>query len=132
MVLVALGGLGWILLSISLHNSSLPVICMPDSLQNKHPSLATSKPLRLSTIVLPPPSQIFQSRKNILDKMHHFFNMGIQHIYVLHGLGGAGKTQIGLKFINESSSCAIVTIETGLKNIAIAKGFGDSLQDGLL
>jgi hypothetical protein len=53
----------------------------------------------------PPPSRIFHSRQAILDKMHEFFNqdIGKQHIYVLHGLGGAGKTQIGLKFINDSS-----------------------------
>ncbi|KAF7343055.1 FabD/lysophospholipase-like protein [Mycena venus] len=76
--------------------------------------------------------------------MHHFFtsNTGIQLIYVLHGLGGAGKTQIALKFIQESLSrfsdifyidtSTIFTIETGLKNIAVVKDFGDSPQDGLL
>jgi hypothetical protein len=53
----------------------------------------------------PRPSRIFHGRQVILDKMHEFFNQNIgkQHIYVLHGLGGAGKTQIGLKFINDSS-----------------------------
>ncbi|KAF8182168.1 hypothetical protein K438DRAFT_1920268 [Mycena galopus ATCC 62051] len=92
----------------------------------------------------PPVSRIFQGRKDILAKMHHFFtsNMGNQHIYVLHGLGGAGKIQITLKFISESSShfsdiffidaSTIVTIEAGLKNIAVAKKIGDSPQDGLL
>ncbi|KAJ6570583.1 P-loop containing nucleoside triphosphate hydrolase protein [Mycena vulgaris] len=92
----------------------------------------------------PPPSRIFHGRRNILDKMHHFFtsNPGIQHIYVLHGLGGAGKTQISLKFINESSSrfsdiflidtSTIATIDTGLQNIAVVKDFGNSSQDGLL
>ncbi|KAJ7300697.1 hypothetical protein DFH08DRAFT_828209 [Mycena albidolilacea] len=91
----------------------------------------------------PPPSRIFQGRRGILDKMHSFFtsDVGIQHIYVLYGLGGAGKTQITLKFINESSSrfsdtffidaSTITTINTGLKNIAVGKGSGDSLQDGL-
>ncbi|KAJ7714860.1 hypothetical protein B0H16DRAFT_512395 [Mycena metata] len=75
--------------------------------------------------------------------MQHFFSdFGIQHIYVLHGLGGAGKTQIALKFIKESSSCfsdiffidtsTTATIDTGLKNIAILKNFGDSPEDGLL
>ncbi|KAF8182443.1 hypothetical protein K438DRAFT_1724919 [Mycena galopus ATCC 62051] len=119
---------------------------------------ARSAVVQASQIVkhCPPPSRIFQGRRNILDKMHHFFNanMGIQHIYVLHGLGGAGKTQIALKCINEASShqkmfvdlvlCSsfsdiffvdtstIVTIETGLKSIAIAKDFGNSAQDGLL
>jgi hypothetical protein len=53
----------------------------------------------------PPPSRIFQGTQAILDKMDEFFNqdIGKQHIYVLHGLGSAGKTQIGLKFINNSS-----------------------------
>ncbi|KAJ7712587.1 P-loop containing nucleoside triphosphate hydrolase protein, partial [Mycena metata] len=92
----------------------------------------------------PPPSRIFCGRQDILENMQHFFSdSGIQHIYVLHGLGGAGKTQIALKFINESSSShfsdiffidtsTIATIETGLKNIAILKDFGDSPDDGLL
>ncbi|KAJ7798224.1 hypothetical protein B0H14DRAFT_3545368 [Mycena olivaceomarginata] len=65
-----------------------------------------------------------------------------QNIYVLHGLGGAGKTEIVLKFINELSSrfsdiffidtSTIATIDTGLKNIAVAKNSGNSQQDGLL
>lgn len=52
----------------------------------------------------PPPSRIFQGRRAILDKMTHFFaeDIGKQHIYVLYGLGGAGKTQIALKLINDS------------------------------
>ncbi|KAF7357328.1 Nephrocystin-3 [Mycena sanguinolenta] len=92
----------------------------------------------------PPPSRIFQGRQDILEKMHDFFdsNPGTQKIYVLHGLGGAGKTQIALKFIKESSShfsdmffidtSTIATIDTGLKNIAIMKGSGDSRQEGLI
>ncbi|KAJ7748618.1 hypothetical protein B0H16DRAFT_1692082 [Mycena metata] len=81
----------------------------------------------------PPPSKIFCGRQEILNKMHHFFSdTGIQHTYVLYGLGGAGKTQIALKFIKESSSHTIATIDTGLKNIAVLKHFGDSPQDGLL
>jgi hypothetical protein len=53
----------------------------------------------------PLPSRIFHGRQAILNNMHEFFNhdTGKQHIYGLHGLGGAGKTQIGLKFINDSS-----------------------------
>ncbi|KAF8195140.1 hypothetical protein K438DRAFT_1826906 [Mycena galopus ATCC 62051] len=90
-----------------------------------------------------PPSRIFQGRRAILDKMHHFFksNNGIQNIYVLHGLGGAGKTQIALKFIQESScfsniffidTSTVATIDTGLRNIAVMKDSGNSQQDGLL
>ncbi|KAJ6488928.1 P-loop containing nucleoside triphosphate hydrolase protein, partial [Mycena sanguinolenta] len=63
-----------------------------------------------------------------------------QKIYVLYGLGGAGKTQIALKFIKESThftdrllidTSSAETIETGLSNIAIAKQFGSSSQDAL-
>jgi RecA-family ATPase len=53
----------------------------------------------------PPPSRNFLGRQMILDKMHQYFNqnLGKQHVHVLYGLGGAGKTQIALKFIEESS-----------------------------
>ncbi|KAJ7712810.1 hypothetical protein B0H16DRAFT_1479118 [Mycena metata] len=117
---------------------------------NLHATLTTDQALRLQNVQAsqiashcPPPSRIFCGRQDILDKMHQFFSdTGIQHTYVLHGLGGAGKTQIALKFINESSArfpdiffidtSTIVTIETGLKNIAILKDFGNSPEDGLL
>ncbi|KAJ7814557.1 P-loop containing nucleoside triphosphate hydrolase protein, partial [Mycena leptocephala] len=98
----------------------------------------------------PLPSRIFHGRQAILNKMHEFFNKGIgkQDIYVLHGLGGAGKTQIGLKFINDSShhlndhvfsftdkffldGSTVETIDTGLKNIASMKNVGNSSQDAL-
>ncbi|KAJ7713092.1 P-loop containing nucleoside triphosphate hydrolase protein [Mycena metata] len=89
----------------------------------------------------PPPSRIFQGRQAILDKMHLFFNTdsGEQHIYVLYGLGGAGKTQIALKFIEQSSfsdvflvdTSKVDTIETGLKSIVVSKSVGDSAQDAL-
>ncbi|KAJ7027411.1 hypothetical protein C8F04DRAFT_1238095 [Mycena alexandri] len=91
----------------------------------------------------PPPSRIFQGRQTILAKMHKFFtpDSGKQLIYVLHGLGGAGKTQIALKFIQESSAnfsdiflldaSTLDTINTGLKNIAMSKSVGDSAQDAL-
>ncbi|KAJ7700991.1 hypothetical protein B0H16DRAFT_1834326 [Mycena metata] len=53
----------------------------------------------------PPATRIFQGRENILSKMQEYFaqDLGKQHIYVLYGLGGAGKTQISLKFIQDSS-----------------------------
>ncbi|KAJ6548787.1 P-loop containing nucleoside triphosphate hydrolase protein [Mycena capillaripes] len=90
----------------------------------------------------PPPSRIFHGRKTILDKMHLFFapDLEKQQIYVLHGLGGAGKTQIALKFIHESShfidnffvdASTTETIETGLKKIARVKNAGNSSQEAL-
>ncbi|KAJ7482436.1 hypothetical protein FB451DRAFT_1441693 [Mycena latifolia] len=91
----------------------------------------------------PPPSRIFHGQHQILDKMHKFFEQDLsqQHIFLLHGLGGAGKTQIALKFIQESSSrfsemflidtSTPETIETGLKNIAATKTAGSRVQDAL-
>ncbi|KAJ7787058.1 hypothetical protein B0H14DRAFT_290030 [Mycena olivaceomarginata] len=107
---------------------------------------ARSAVIQASQIVnhCPPPSRIFHGRRDVLDKMHHFFtsNAGTQNIYVLYGLGGIGKTQIALKFIQESSSrfsniffidaTTIATIEIGLKNTAVMKDSGNSPQDGLL
>ncbi|KAJ6511125.1 P-loop containing nucleoside triphosphate hydrolase protein [Mycena sanguinolenta] len=90
----------------------------------------------------PPPSQIFQGRQAILDSMHQFFTQdtGKQKRYVLYGLGGAGKTQIALKFIKEWTKSSFTdqllvdasntdTIETGLRNIAVTKKAGNSWQD---
>jgi len=35
--------------------------------------------------------------------MHAYFsdNLGKRHVFVLHGLGGAGKSQIAFKFVEE-------------------------------
>ncbi|KAJ7081516.1 P-loop containing nucleoside triphosphate hydrolase protein, partial [Mycena epipterygia] len=90
-----------------------------------------------------PPSKIFHGRQIILQKMHQYFTQttGKQDIFLLHGLGGAGKTQIALKFIAKSTSnftdiffidsSSTETIETGLKNIAKTKAVGESSQDAL-
>ncbi|KAF8144907.1 hypothetical protein K438DRAFT_2028985 [Mycena galopus ATCC 62051] len=106
-----------------------------------HPSQAVVHTVQVLNYC-PPPSRIFYGRRVILDAMHHFFNEDTQeqHIYVLHGLGGAGKTQIALKFIKEFSrfthrllldTSTTETIETGLKTIATAKELGNSAQDAL-
>ncbi|KAJ7765954.1 hypothetical protein DFH07DRAFT_938853 [Mycena maculata] len=90
----------------------------------------------------PPPSRIFHGRRIILDRMHGYFdqNLGKQHIFLLYGLGGAGKTQIALKFIQESSQFSDIfmvdasttdTLDAALKNIAGTKNVGDTPQDAL-
>ncbi|KAJ7468120.1 hypothetical protein FB451DRAFT_1369151 [Mycena latifolia] len=91
----------------------------------------------------PPPSRIFHGRQAILAKMHQYFaeDSVKQHIYVLYGLGGSGKTQIALKFIDESASkfsdiflidtSTPETIDTSLKRIATTKTIGDTAQDAL-
>ncbi|KAJ6547953.1 hypothetical protein DFH09DRAFT_1281702 [Mycena vulgaris] len=103
----------------------------------------SAAPVTRTTTKCPPPSRIFHGRQNILDKMHKFFEQDLdkQHIYLLHGLGGAGKTQIGLKFIEELSArfsdiflidtSTTETIDTGLRNIAATQNAGSTAQDGL-
>ncbi|KAJ6471962.1 hypothetical protein C8R45DRAFT_1164627 [Mycena sanguinolenta] len=70
-----------------------------------HQNFPSSNVLQASPLLnhCPPPSRIFHGRRTILDTMHQFFaqETGKQKIYVLYGLGGAGKTQIALKFIKE-------------------------------
>ncbi|KAJ7441896.1 P-loop containing nucleoside triphosphate hydrolase protein, partial [Mycena galericulata] len=75
--------------------------------------------------------------------MHGYFDQdtGNQHIFLLHGLGGAGKTQIALKFIKQAltqfSDIFLIdtstqdTIDTGLKNVAVTKNAGTNQQDAL-
>ncbi|KAJ7927304.1 hypothetical protein B0H13DRAFT_2556773 [Mycena leptocephala] len=95
-----------------------------------------------STSNCPPASRHFLGRQIILEKMHQYFNQGLgkQQIYVLYGLGGAGKTQISLKFIAESShftdrffldASTTETIDMGLKTIATTSKIGHSSQDAL-
>ncbi|KAJ6459316.1 P-loop containing nucleoside triphosphate hydrolase protein [Mycena sanguinolenta] len=90
----------------------------------------------------PPASRNFHGQRTILDAMHAFFAQDTQKqkIYVLYGLGGAGKTQIALKFIKESTcftdkllldASTIGTIQTGLQNIITAKGAGQDASDWL-
>ncbi|KAK7039335.1 hypothetical protein R3P38DRAFT_3466964 [Favolaschia claudopus] len=74
--------------------------------------------------------------------MHQFFgrNQGSRHIFVLHGLGGSGKSQLALKFITYAvqsfSNVFFVdvtseqTAETDLKLIAPI-GSDDTAQEGL-
>jgi len=52
----------------------------------------------------PAPVTLFIGRKGILDKMRSYFDADCasQRIFVLHGLGGAGKSQLAFKFIEES------------------------------
>ena len=49
----------------------------------------------------PPPVHVFTGREDILAQMHECFfnNSKSQRVFILYGLGGAGKTQIALKFV---------------------------------
>src|SRR6201999_4137073 len=58
----------------------------------------------------PAPSQVFTGRRNELDKMNSYFfgpdesRQRKQKIFVLHGFGGAGKSQLAFKFVDEHQS----------------------------
>jgi Cdc6-like AAA superfamily ATPase len=52
------------------------------------------------------PSSVFTGREDILSQLDSYFSLEgpdkeKQHIFVLYGLGGAGKTQIALKFVDK-------------------------------
>src|ERR1700742_2693905 len=55
----------------------------------------------------PAPSQVFTGRRDELDKMNSYFfgtDQRKQKIFVLHGFGGAGKSQLAFKFVDEHQS----------------------------
>ncbi|KAJ7724562.1 hypothetical protein DFH07DRAFT_931688 [Mycena maculata] len=91
----------------------------------------------------PPPSPIFHGRRNVLDQMHTYFaqNLGHRHVYVLYGLGGAGKTQTALKFIQENSqrfsqvffidTTTLGTIHLSFQSLAAATHAGTTTEDAL-
>ena len=83
----------------------------PAAMNNSHRRLDHS--LDPSGQALRPPSQrpelkrcplsvhTFTGRSDVLKQMHESFSNDSQdqHIFVLYGLGGAGKTQVALKFV---------------------------------
>ncbi|KAJ7610079.1 hypothetical protein FB45DRAFT_336013 [Roridomyces roridus] len=95
----------------------------------------------LALVRCPPASQIFQGRKGILDKMQQYFfqDNKKRRVFVLHGLGGSGKTQIALKFLescNEDERQFFVNasssdnLTASFVNIAISQGFGKTAEAG--
>jgi hypothetical protein len=54
----------------------------------------------------PLPVKSFTGRNDILDKMCQYFDSDhkIQHVFVLHGLGGSGKSQLAFKFLEDSKT----------------------------
>jgi len=68
--------------------------------------LATSIPHLKKRKLCPFPVLTFIGRKDILDQMSKYFasNCGSRHIFVLHGLGGSGKSQLAYKFLEDSQA----------------------------
>ncbi|KAH8833187.1 hypothetical protein DL96DRAFT_1811706 [Flagelloscypha sp. PMI_526] len=93
----------------------------------------------------PAPTLHFIGQKKHLTKLHTYFSNKAYrfHIAVLSGLGGTGKTQCGFMFVQLSldenlftevfflDASDQVSLETGFKTIAQAKGVGESFEDGL-
>ncbi|KAL1729459.1 hypothetical protein EV714DRAFT_284956 [Schizophyllum commune] len=96
----------------------------------------------------PPPTHAYTGRKDILDKMHAYFAPvnGKRKVFVLYGLGGAGKTQVGCKFVEMSQfdsetqrfsevfyldASTKDTLTADLKALAIAKEAGKRVDDAL-
>ncbi|KAK7039318.1 FabD/lysophospholipase-like protein [Favolaschia claudopus] len=92
----------------------------------------------------PPPVVSYTGRRDILEQMHQFFgqNQGSRHIFVLYGLGGSGKSQLALKFVQEAQAnkrfsdiffldaTSEQTAETDLKLLA-PMGSEDTAHQGL-
>ena len=68
--------------------------------------MPTSPPVPVSARSHPTPSVIFTGRQSILEKMSTFF--ATEHDcrgrkeYLLYGMGGAGKTELALKFMEDN------------------------------
>ncbi|KAJ7252003.1 hypothetical protein C8J57DRAFT_1723023 [Mycena rebaudengoi] len=128
----------FMLISMAQLNSVAPL--------NANASVPVTQPLPpFVTNVCPPPSRMFHGRRDILDKLHAYFSqdIGRRHISLLHGLGGAGKTQICLKFLDETDksrfrdvffldASTVDTIKSGLKNIALTRSIGSEADDASL
>nr|GAT54509.1 predicted protein [Mycena chlorophos] len=88
----------------------------------------------------PPPSKFFQGRGDALDQLAQYFDRknNEQIVVLLHGLGGAGKTQTALKFLAKYSerftdqfkidASNIETISEGYKSICRAKNLDISVE----
>ncbi|KAG8746921.1 hypothetical protein FRC10_003092 [Ceratobasidium sp. 414] len=91
----------------------------------------------------PPPSIYFTGQNTVLTQIKEYFVDGssARHVFVLHGLGGSGKTQIALKFVEQYRDCfwdifyadasSAETISADLKRIAISRKAGSAEGDAL-
>ncbi|KAJ7636538.1 P-loop containing nucleoside triphosphate hydrolase protein [Roridomyces roridus] len=97
----------------------------------------------LALVRCPLASQIFQGRKEILNKMQEYFSQEPKkrRIFVLYGLGGSGKTQIAVKFLEETSdevskqffvnASSSEALSNSFMNIAISQRFGRTPEAGI-
>jgi Holliday junction resolvasome RuvABC ATP-dependent DNA helicase subunit len=76
--------------------------------QNVLPANTSGVQINISVTQMPNSSPIFTGRQDVLDKLEKIFihqvsNRLLRHSCLLWGMGGIGKTQICLKFIEEMS-----------------------------
>ncbi|KAH8795890.1 hypothetical protein DL96DRAFT_1722748 [Flagelloscypha sp. PMI_526] len=93
--------------------------------------------------ICPCPSQYFTGRRPVLQKLEGYFfsNCDSCRVAVLFGIGGGGKSQIGLQFIHRNRSrfsevffidaSSKLTLETDLKAIAIGISEKPTAKDGM-
>ncbi|KAG8723718.1 hypothetical protein FRC09_002056 [Ceratobasidium sp. 395] len=90
----------------------------------------------------PAPSPLFVGRGDLLNRIERCLGDAQgQHVCVVHGLGGVGKTQLALKYVEMHAKdydhlfyvdCTTKhTIDADLKRIALAKNVGDYASDAL-
>ncbi|KAH8804032.1 hypothetical protein DL96DRAFT_1823058 [Flagelloscypha sp. PMI_526] len=94
---------------------------------------------------VPPPTPYFVGRESLLKRLDNYFFVEKDpcHIAVLYGLGGSGKTQGSLKFIQQSqeagrftevffvNASSQLTLENDLKAIVASKSLGTSIDDAM-
>ena len=60
---------------------------------------------------IPPHSRLFTGRKDYLGKLRDYFGLRNhpwpRRAFLLHGMGGGGKTQIALRFVEECSHLSV-------------------------
>lgn len=61
---------------------------------------------QLNVTICPLPNPDFTGRADVLSQMHAFFESGVgkQRVFGLYGMGGAGKSQLVFKFVDEWQS----------------------------
>ncbi|KAF8602157.1 hypothetical protein BDV93DRAFT_557669 [Ceratobasidium sp. AG-I] len=92
----------------------------------------------------PPSSRAFTGREDILEQMRHYFfeaPPSERRLFVLCGLGGAGKTQLALKFVQMHKdefwqvfyidATTRETISAGLATLAKEANVGETVENGL-
>ena len=73
------------------------------------------------SIVPPPPADFFTGREDYLTSMENNFEipktsveMGVQRRFVLYGIGGIGKTQVALKFVDKNRERLVIDFQLSL------------------